>query len=199
VDLRVLRRSVPTLITLARAGLLVPFWRLAVDDHRTLAAGGVLAVLGTTDFLDGYAARHLDAVTTLGKVLDPTLDRAALLVAWLVALADHLFPVWLLVWIVARELLVSIVTIVDLVRFHHRQDVVFVGKAGTFGLLAAFPLALVGRGLELGLLGATATLVALVAVGLLTLALAHYVAQLGRDLGRLSASGPQAHGGAPLR
>ncbi len=189
MSVAVLRRSVPSALTLARALLLWPFWRLAVDDHRLLAAAAVAAVVGGTDFLDGYAARHLRAVTTFGKVLDPTCDRLALVVAWGVAVELHLLPTWLLVVIVARELLVSAVTVVDLLRARRRQDVVFVGKAGTFGLLAAFPIALLGRGLALTPLSALATVTAIVAEVLLILALGHYVRELRRDVARLATSG----------
>ncbi|ACU54055.1 CDP-alcohol phosphatidyltransferase [Acidimicrobium ferrooxidans DSM 10331] len=189
---RSLRRAVPTLITLARAALLIPFWRLAVDEHRTGAAAVVAVTIGATDFLDGYSARHLDAVTTVGKVLDPTLDRVALLVSWLVALEEHLLPTWLLWLILLREVAVSAVTLTSLVRTHRRQDVVFVGKAGTFGLLAAFPLALIARATRLDILAKGATLIATVALALLTVALMRYATQLRDDLDRLSREAPPA-------
>lgn len=187
---RSLRRAVPTLITLARAALLIPFWRLAVSDHRAGAAAAVAVTIGATDFLDGYSARHLDAVTTLGKVLDPTLDRVALFVSWLVAFEEHLLPAWLLWLILLREVAVSVVTLASLLRTHRRQDVVFVGKAGTFGLLTAFPLALVARATHIDLLAKGATLIATVALALLTVALVRYATQLRDDLGRLSRDVP---------
>lgn len=183
---RLLRRSVPSALTLARAALLVPLWRLAVDDRHLVAAAVVGAILGATDFLDGYAARHLRAVTTLGKVLDPTLDRIALLVSWLIALELRLFPLWLLLAIVAREVAVSVVSLVEVLGARRRHDVVWVGKAGTFGLLTAFPLALLARGLGLGILVDASELVAVVALILLIAALAHYASLLRADLGRLS-------------
>ena len=38
------------------------------------------AVLGATDWVDGYIARRYDQVSELGKVLDPTADRVLFIV-----------------------------------------------------------------------------------------------------------------------
>ena len=40
-----------------------------------MAAAVLLAVLGATDWVDGYIARHFDQVSNLGKILDPVADR----------------------------------------------------------------------------------------------------------------------------
>ena len=54
-------------------------WLLFGRDNR-LAAAWLLAVLGATDWVDGYIARRFNQVSTLGKVLDPTADRLLLAV-----------------------------------------------------------------------------------------------------------------------
>ena len=67
--------TIPNVITLVRLGLLPVFvWLLFGKDDRASAAY-LLAVIGTTDFFDGYIARHFNQISELGKVLDPVADR----------------------------------------------------------------------------------------------------------------------------
>ena len=45
-------------------------WLLLAEDRR-LAAAGLLAFVGATDWVDGYLARRLNQVSDVGKILDP--------------------------------------------------------------------------------------------------------------------------------
>jgi cardiolipin synthase len=171
---RRLAQAIPSLITLVRLALLVPVVLLANHRSGLVLAAILLALMGVTDFLDGFVARRLDAVTTFGKVFDPLSDRVVLIAVALVALADHLVPLWLLVLVLVREVLVALTVGLDLLVHHHRNDVVFIGKAGTFGLLAGFPLIVLADGLELEPLRQCALVVMVVALALLFGALGHY-------------------------
>ena len=51
-------------------------WLLLGADE-SLAAILLLAVLGCTDWVDGYIARHFDQGSEIGKVLDPVADRCS--------------------------------------------------------------------------------------------------------------------------
>ena len=51
-------------------------------------------MLGATDWVDGWIARHFDQASEVGKVLDPTADRILLLCAGLALLADGSLPLW---------------------------------------------------------------------------------------------------------
>ena len=51
-------------------------------------------MLGATDWVDGYIARHFDQVSTLGKVLDPIADRLLLVVAVVAIIIDGSVPIW---------------------------------------------------------------------------------------------------------
>ena len=67
--------TIPNVITFVRLLCLpVYLWLLLGLDNRA-AAAGLLAVLGATDWVDGYIARHFNQVSSLGKVLDPVADR----------------------------------------------------------------------------------------------------------------------------
>src|SRR4051794_6628291 len=63
--------TIPNVISVVRLCCIPVFLWLLFGRDDQLAAAGLLAVLGATDWVDGYVARHYDQVSTLGKVLDP--------------------------------------------------------------------------------------------------------------------------------
>lgn len=136
--------TIPNLLSVGRLGLLVVFCWLLFGAHERVAATVVLMVTGTTDFLDGYVARRLHQVTTLGKVLDPTADRIVLGTGIIAIAAYRAVPWWLAGVVLGRELLVSGAVLVLAALGARRIDVLWVGKAGTFGLMCCFPLFLLG-------------------------------------------------------
>lgn len=132
--------TVPNVISFARIMLLGLFcWLLFGPDLR-IAATVVLMVVGATDFLDGYLARRLHQVSTMGKVLDPLADRLVLVTGVIAITVYGAVPVWLAVVVLGREVLVSAAVMVLAALKVRRIDVLWVGKAGTFGLLCCFPL-----------------------------------------------------------
>lgn len=62
-----------------------------------------------SDFLDGYLARKLNLVTSLGKLLDPIADKVLTASAFifLAAHEQRFCPAWAVVVILAREFLVT--------------------------------------------------------------------------------------------
>ncbi len=121
--------------------LAIPVYLLLVlaTDHRAIAAW-LLGVLGATDWVDGYLARRLHQVSALGKVLDPTADRI-LVVAGLVSVAVvGAVPWWFAGLTLAREVIVSAVTLVIAALGARRIDVLWWGKVSTFALMTTYPL-----------------------------------------------------------
>jgi cardiolipin synthase len=136
--------TVPNLITLVRLSCLPVFvWLLLGADDRA-AAAWLLAALGATDWVDGYVARRWNQVSTVGKVLDPVADRLLFFVAIVTIIVDDAAPLWFCVAVLAREVLVAAATLVLYALGARRIDVSWYGKAGTFGLMFAFPLFLAG-------------------------------------------------------
>lgn len=132
--------TVPNLITVVRLCLLPVFlWLLFAQDDRANAAW-LLAFLGSTDFLDGYIARHFHQVSDLGKVLDPVADRLLLFVGVGGILIDGSVPTWFAVAVLVREGLVAGATLGLAALGARRIDVTWYGKAGTFWLMIAFPM-----------------------------------------------------------
>ena len=135
--------TVPNVVTAARLAAVPVFLWLLFGVQNRVAAAGLLAVLGATDWVDGWLARRLGQVSTLGKVLDPVADRVLLGVGVAAIMVDGSVPLWLGVAVLAREALVSVAVVTLAALGAARIDVVWVGKAGTFGLMVAFPLFLV--------------------------------------------------------
>lgn len=132
--------TIPNVITVGRLCLLPVFlWLLFANDDRANAAW-LLAALGTTDFLDGYIARHFNQVSELGKVLDPVADRLLLFVGVGGILVDGSVPTWFALAVLVREALVAGATLALAALGARRIDVTWFGKAGTFALMIAFPL-----------------------------------------------------------
>jgi cardiolipin synthase len=132
--------TLPNLITLARLACLPVFLWLLFGKEDRAAAAALLALLGITDWVDGYLARHLGQVSELGKVLDPVADRLLFIVGAGGILIDGSVPTWFAVIVLVRETLVGGATLVLAALGARRIDVTWFGKAGTFGLMIAFPL-----------------------------------------------------------
>jgi len=65
-------------------------------------------VLGAfSDWLDGYLARKLGLVTSLGKLLDPLADKILVCSGFVYLSAKGLCPVWVTALIIGREFLVT--------------------------------------------------------------------------------------------
>ncbi len=132
--------TVPNALSVIRL-LFIPLflWLLFGRENRH-AAAWLLAVLCTSDWVDGYIARHFDQVSTLGKILDPTADRLLLGVGGIAIIVDGSIPAWVGILALARELVVGVAGIVLGLMGARRIDVLLVGKAGNFLLMLAFPL-----------------------------------------------------------
>jgi cardiolipin synthase (CMP-forming) len=119
---------------------------LTIDGRRHwVAAAILLAVVGATDWVDGQLARRLHQVSTVGKVLDPLADRLLLVVGAVSIIAVGAVPVWVAVVFLTREVLVASGFLVVAARGGRRMDVQWAGKAGTFALMCALPLFLLGH------------------------------------------------------
>jgi cardiolipin synthase len=138
--------TIPNLISVARL-LCVPvfLWMLWEPHPARRGAAVLLAVLGATDWVDGWIARHFDQGSELGKILDPTADRVLLVAAAVGLLSEGLsVGVDVILWIILiREVLIAVATVVLGLLGARRIDVVWAGKAGTLALMFALPMFLI--------------------------------------------------------
>ncbi|MDR0483089.1 MAG: CDP-alcohol phosphatidyltransferase family protein [Cellulomonadaceae bacterium] len=135
--------TIPNAISAARL-LLVPVFAVLIFTHRFVPALVVLAVAGISDWVDGYLARRLNQFSRLGQMLDPAADRLFIFVTLIGLVFHSIIPWWLLVVIAARDLMMMVVTLVLARHGYGPLEVNFVGKGGTFALMYAFPLLLLG-------------------------------------------------------
>jgi cardiolipin synthase len=138
--------TVPNAITAVRLACVPVFVWLLFGAHEQVAAAIVLAVLGATDWVDGFVARRWHQVSTVGKVLDPTADRVLVATTVISVIVDGAVPLWFGLLTVVREALVSGAVLLLASLGAERIDVLWVGKAGTFGLMFAYPTFLLAHG-----------------------------------------------------
>lgn len=136
--------TVPNVLSVLRLLCAPAFlWLLFGRDDR-FGAALLLGALGATDWVDGFVARRFHQVSNLGKILDPVADRLLLTIAIVAILIDGAVPRWVAVAVLVREVLIAVATLVLAAAGAARIDVSWVGKAGTFCNLVAFPFFLGG-------------------------------------------------------
>lgn len=136
--------TLPNAISFARL-LLVPVFGVLIFTERDVAALVVLVVAGASDWFDGVIARRFNQMSRLGQLLDPAADRLYIFVT-LVGLAwRELVPWWLVVVIALRDVVLAALLPVLTRRGYGPLPVHLAGKAGTFALMYAFPLLLLGN------------------------------------------------------
>lgn len=138
-------RTVPNLISFIRLlGVPLFLYLFLVVEH-DIAALVVLAVGGTTDWVDGWLARRLGQVSRIGELLDPFADRLYILATLLAFTVREIVPWPFTVALLAREL-VLLVSMGMLRRHGYGPPPVhFLGKTATFVVLAAFPVLLLAH------------------------------------------------------
>lgn len=131
--------TIPNLISLVRLlGVGVFWWVLLGLDNVGLAAVFIF-VIGWTDWIDGYLARRLNQVSRLGKALDPIADRLMIFSAVVGGLIADVIPAVIGWPLIAREVLMGLVTLVLVVRGAGMLEVRKLGKQATFLLYGAIP------------------------------------------------------------
>ncbi len=134
--------TIPNALTALR-GLGVPlFIWLALVEKADGWAIVVLAIGGITDYLDGKLARLWNQTSRFGELADPAIDRIYIVATLIVLYLRDALPLWVIVLLLARDLLLGGVTIALTRNGLPPLKVTYLGKAATFNLLYAFPFLL---------------------------------------------------------
>jgi len=98
-------RQIPNFITSLRL-IASPIVVWLLLERWYTAALGVVLLAGLTDWLDGFAARHLNVTGKTGVVLDPLADKGLLVTLFLTLGWVGLIPLWLLALVIARDVVI---------------------------------------------------------------------------------------------
>ncbi|WP_331715376.1 CDP-alcohol phosphatidyltransferase family protein [Tessaracoccus coleopterorum] len=135
--------TIPNVVSFVRL-LSIPVFCALIILGQDVAAVVLLAAFGATDWIDGFLARRLKQRTELGARLDPVADRLYIIAAVISLLVRGIVPVWFVVVLLARDVMLALL----LPRLRRHDMVAFpvnwIGKIGTFLILFALPLILVG-------------------------------------------------------
>ena len=135
--------TVPNIITLVRFCLVPVFvWLVATQQH--LSAFIVLAVLSSTDWVDGYIARRFNQISTTGQWLDPLADRISLIVVAVTLVVTGIAPWWLAVGIIVPDLILAGAALV-MFGGSPELEVSVLGKVRTAFLLVGAPALLLAE------------------------------------------------------
>ena len=103
-----------------------------------LAATFLFALAAGTDWIDGQIARRTNQVSKLGQLLDPAVDRILMIVGVAGLFIVGRLPLWIIVFVVARDLLLLVGGAYLLKRWKKRVAVVYPGKVATTLLFVGF-------------------------------------------------------------
>jgi cardiolipin synthase len=137
--------TVPNAISFVRLLGVPLFLYLLLGPQHDGAAVAVLAIGGTTDWVDGYVARRLGQVSRVGELLDPFADRLYILAALIGLTVRDVVPWWLTAALLLREAVLAVALLVLRRHGYGPPPVNYVGKTGTFVLLFAFPVLLLAK------------------------------------------------------
>jgi len=125
-----MKKRIPNLITLMRIVIAAMFFVALLEyqypDHGRIwgnIAIGLFILGACTDFIDGYLARKWDVVSMFGRIMDPFCDKVLVIGAFIcfagpnfiiptsneeysILIATGVYP-WMVILIIARELLVT--------------------------------------------------------------------------------------------
>lgn len=137
--------TVPNLVTVIRLLGVPVFLYLLLVPHADGAAVAVLAIGGSTDWVDGFLARRLHQVSRIGELLDPIADRLYIFATLIALTVRDILPWWFTIALVLREVFLGVLLLILRRRGYGPPAVHYVGKSATFILLIAFPVLLLAH------------------------------------------------------
>jgi cardiolipin synthase len=109
----------------------VPFAAWLMAHGLEMAAFWLFVAAGLTDAVDGAIARLCDARTPLGAWLDPLADKALLVTTYVVLGARDILPLWLVVLVVLRDVLILAYAAVYMLAGAFTASPILVSKINT--------------------------------------------------------------------
>lgn len=137
-------RHLPHALSLLRL-VSAPFLGWLILETRFPEALALVCFAGLTDWLDGFIARRFGVTGKVGVVLDPLADKIMLVTLFFASAYVRIIPVWLLILVMVRDLVIVVGALLIRVLREVRQFLPSeLGKVSTFFQIA-FILAVLMR------------------------------------------------------
>ncbi len=101
--------TIANIISLSRAFLAIPIV-LVLGKGKYNTAIILMAIAVVTDWIDGYAARKTNEVSTYGKALDPIADKIVAFAVLFMLVFKMDFPMWFIMVLGLRDFSITILT-----------------------------------------------------------------------------------------
>lgn len=129
--------TLPNLISVVRLCLVPVFLVLLLEGYDVMAAF-LFALAAGTDWVDGQIARRTNAVSKLGQLLDPAVDRILMIAGVAGLFLVGRLPLWIILVVLIRDLLLLVGGAYLIKRYRIRVAVIFPGKVATTLLFVGF-------------------------------------------------------------
>lgn len=125
--------TIPNQLTVARIILTPVFAVMFLSDNLTIHQWSlfVFFVAAITDWYDGWLARKFNYMSELGKFLDPLADKILISTAFLVFVMINMLDLWMVIIIIARDLVVTVLRIVAEIK-KLKISTSYIAKVKTF-------------------------------------------------------------------
>lgn len=174
----------PNLVTYLR-GVSIPVFVVFLLRGEYAMSLVALAVIGVSDWADGFLARRLTLVSNLGLCLDPLLDRLSMIVIAVSCAGVGLISWWLLIPLLAPEVVLGGI-VLRRPKLSRTIQPTRMGKLRTALLFVGFPLLILSAQPVLDSSAVNAVAVTVVVLG----AIGHVIA--GMQYARALLSGEKA-------
>lgn len=129
--------TIPNAISFIRL-CMVPVYMVLLLNGYDLLATFMFALAAGTDWIDGQLARRTHCVSKLGQLLDPAVDRILMSCGVIGLMLVGRLPIWIVVVVLGRDLMLLIGGAYLLKRYHERVAVIYPGKVATTFLFVGF-------------------------------------------------------------
>lgn len=171
-------RHIPNVLTCLRLVMVAAFVFFFIK-HQYIICLALYVAAFLTDVLDGFLARKFNWVSKFGKLMDPLADKLMLIAALVCLFVVGRFPLYLLIVLAVKELLMIIGGSIMLKK---RKVAVYAdmwGKAATGLFFASITLSLVKLAFDSIVPGWLLTVLYIAAIGISVFSLFNYAYKAG--------------------
>jgi CDP-diacylglycerol---glycerol-3-phosphate 3-phosphatidyltransferase len=148
--------NLPNILTILRLLAVPVFAYLAFTNSKTLhiLAALLFGLAALTDWLDGFVARKMKLESEFGATLDPLVDRIFIVssLAVLYVKATDIVPLWSVIMIASRDLLMMTGWLFFKTVRDKRIKVTYAGKVSTALIMISLFVVLLGGSINLSIL-----------------------------------------------